>query len=168
MKEDVMANGELLLDWGAAPEVLGWVEVLGQDGAGLPPLPWLGDPAPLEQVEENLLRKFSPFVLLWGPPGTGKTALVDEVVRRSRMGEGELAGRQVLRLDLELLVADVKDPFESLRSFWTVLRRHRDKVVLVLDPLPLGALGGDAGGRVAALVRDFGRLQLRAPVPMVV
>jgi ATP-dependent Clp protease ATP-binding subunit ClpC len=120
--------------------------------------PFAGREREMELVQIILGCQARNCPLLLGPPGVGKTALVEALARRIAADQvrGPLRGRRVVRLDLEmmLLTGPASGHLEvRLEAFLDEWRRAGD-VLLFFDDLHL--LGG-RGHRLAPLTLALAR-----------
>lgn len=129
-------------------------------------------------------------VLIWGPPGTGKTVIADGLARETGanllriqgpevfgqwLGQSEAAVRHIFQLAKNVVPAVVViDPVDTLAPVTLndggVQGRVRDQLLAELDALPLGRLvvvgiTSDPGQVSPALLRA-GRLGLHVAVPL--
>eukprot|EP00931_Biecheleriopsis_adriatica_P059260 TRINITY_DN35429_c0_g1_i1.p1 TRINITY_DN35429_c0_g1~~TRINITY_DN35429_c0_g1_i1.p1 ORF type:complete len:507 (+),score=135.62 TRINITY_DN35429_c0_g1_i1:29-1522(+) len=111
------------------------------------------------RVLRVLARRNKPNVCLLGPPGVGKTALVEEVARRIHLRQGlprQLEGcRKVLQLSLGSLVGGTRYRGEFEKRIEKLLRELtavRDEVILFIDEIhmALGAGETDKGSSMDA------------------
>jgi len=113
----------------------------------------------VERVLRVLARRNKPNVCLLGPPGVGKTALVEEVARRIHLRQDlprQLEGcRKVIQLSLGSLVGGTRyrGEFEKrMQKLLSELAGVREEVILFIDEIhmALGAGETDKGSSMDA------------------
>jgi ATP-dependent Clp protease ATP-binding subunit ClpC len=114
--------------------------------------PFVGGTEQLEQMSVILAKKKKNNVMLIGPAGVGKTALVEGLASLIVDGRAkeELREKEILALDMISLVADtqIRGSFEGrLRDLVRHLGANRDRFILFVDEFhtAVGA-GAQAGG----------------------
>jgi len=104
----------------------------------------------VQRVLHVLARRNKPNVCLLGPPGVGKTALVEEVARRIHLREGlprQLMGCQrVIQLSLGSLVGGTRYRGEFEKRMEKLLKELtglREEVILFIDEIHMALGAGE-------------------------
>ncbi|MBR3078117.1 MAG: ATP-dependent Clp protease ATP-binding subunit [Oscillospiraceae bacterium] len=120
----------------------------------LPPDPVLCREEELAELVRVLCRRGKNSPVLVGPPGVGKTALVEELARRMVRGQlpSQLAGKRIWSLNMAALVAGTKyrgEFEERVRDLLNETAQAGD-VILFLDELHTLMGAGGAEGSIDA------------------
>ncbi len=113
-----------------------------------------------EQVHELAgMLDAGRFPILTGESGTGKTAIVYELIRRSAAGDGCacLAGRRVLQISIQRRAAALEDAYEvsaELQKLADVLAKAAGKFALFIRDIHLG-YQYDLEAQLSALAYTF-------------
>lgn len=104
----------------------------------------------VQRVLNVLARRNKPNVCLLGPPGVGKTALVEEVARRIHLREGiprQLQScRRLIQLSLGSLVGGTRYRGEFEKRMQKLLKELaglRDEVILFIDEIHMALGAGE-------------------------
>ncbi len=108
----------------------------------------------IELMIETLLRKKKNNPLLVGKAGVGKTALVEELTRRIKMGEvpEELLDKEIIMLEMGSLVAGTKYRGEFEERLTKLIREMIDSqnIILFIDEIHSMVNAGGAEGAINA------------------
>lgn len=118
----------------------------------LPPDPVLCREEELTELVRVLCRRSKNSPALVGPPGVGKTAIVEELARRMSRGQvpPQLAGKRIWSLNMAALVAGTKyrGEFEERVRELLVETAQAGNVILFLDELHTLMGAGGAEGSI--------------------
>ena len=108
----------------------------------------------LDMMIETLLRKKKNNPLLIGKAGVGKTALVEELVRRIKKGEvpEELLKKEIVLLEMGSLVAGTKYRGEFEERLTKLIREiiEQENIILFIDEIHAMVNAGGAEGAINA------------------
>ena len=118
----------------------------------LPPEPVLCREEELAELVRVLSRRNKCNPVLVGPPGVGKTAIVEELARRMVRGQvpGQLAGKRIWSINMAALVAGTKyrGEFEERVRDLLTETAQAGSVILFLDELHTLMGAGGAEGSI--------------------
>jgi len=114
----------------------------------------IGRESELEMMIETLLRKKKNNPLLVGKAGVGKTALVEELVRRIKSGSvpSELRNKEIIMLEMGSLVAGTKYRGEFEERLTKLIREiiENKNIILFIDEIHSMVNAGGAEGAINA------------------
>jgi ATP-dependent Clp protease ATP-binding subunit ClpB len=124
--------------------------------------PVIGRNEEIRRVVEVLSRRTKNNPVLIGPPGVGKTAIVEGLAQRIASGDvpESLQGRQLYSLDMGALVAGAKyrgEFEERLKGVLKEVENSEGRIVLFIDEihLVLGAGKGEGAMDAANLFKPL-------------
>lgn len=105
-------------------------------------------------IIETLLRKKKNNPLLIGEAGVGKTAIVEELARRIKMGKvpSPLINKKIISLEMSSLVAGTKYRGEFEEKITNIIKEveKRDDLILFIDEIHSMVSAGGAEGAISA------------------
>ncbi len=117
--------------------------------------PVVGRQTEIERVIQILTRRTKNNPVLVGPPGVGKTAIVEGLAQRIVSGDipSLLKNRRVVSLDMAALVAGTKyrgEFEERMKKVLDEIRKSNGEVILFIDELHTVVGAGSAEGAIDA------------------
>jgi len=116
--------------------------------------PVIGRETEIEMIEEILCRRSKNNPLLIGEPGTGKTAIVEELAKRITEGNvsNKLKNKKIISLDMASTVAGTKYRGEFEERMKKIIDEieHNDQIILFIDEIHTLIGAGGAEGAIDA------------------